>query len=217
MSKIIEIKDLWFSYDHGPEVLKGLDLVVHRGQRVGIMGPNGAGKSTLFLLMLGFLKPQQGMIKIFGKDLRQETDFQAIRGRVGLLFQDSEDQLFCPTVEEDLAFGPLNLGLSRQQVEQVVEDTLRMLGISHLRQRHTHRLSGGEKRLVALGSVLSMRPEILLLDEPVTGLAPEPRDRIKNYLLNSDLTCVIISHEEEFLREVSVTCYRLQQGRLQPA
>lgn len=217
MNPVIEIENLWFSYDHGPEVLRDLDLVVYEGQRVGIMGPNGAGKSTLFLLMLGFLMPQRGIIRIFGRALKQERDFQAIRGRVGLLFQDSEDQLFCPTVEEDLAFGPLNLGIKRTEVERIVEDTLALLNITHLRTRHTHKLSGGEKRLVALASVLSMRPDLLLLDEPVTGLAPEVRERIKDYLVNTPLTYIVISHEEDFLREVTEVCYRLEEGRLKPA
>jgi cobalt/nickel transport system ATP-binding protein len=217
LNPVIEIENLWFSYDHGPEVLRDLDLVVYEGQRVGIMGPNGAGKSTLFLLMLGFLMPQRGIIRIFGRALKQERDFQAIRGRVGLLFQDSEDQLFCPTVEEDLAFGPLNLGIKRTEVERIVEDTLALLNITHLRTRHTHKLSGGEKRLVALASVLSMRPDLLLLDEPVTGLAPEVRERIKDYLVNTPLTYIVISHEEDFLREVTEVCYRLEEGRLKPA
>ncbi|RME66307.1 MAG: ABC transporter ATP-binding protein, partial [Nitrospirae bacterium] len=214
---VIEIEDLWFSYPERPDVLSGLQLRVFAGQRVGIMGPNGAGKSTLFLVLLGFLRPQKGTIRLFGRPCQKEEDFQGFRGRVGLLFQDSDDQLFCPTVEEDLAFGPLNLGFSRQEVEEVITETLQRLGISHLRHRHTHKLSGGEKRLVALASVLSMRPEVLLLDEPVTGLAPEPRERIKEYLLSSGHTYLVISHEEDFLREVSESIYILKEGRLEPA
>lgn len=208
---------MWFSYPEGPEVLKGLSLQVFKGQRVGIMGPNGAGKSTLFLLLLGFLRPQRGTIRLFGKDCKKEEDFQAFRGRVGLLFQDSDDQLFCPTVEEDLAFGPLNLGFSRQQIEEIIEETLRDLDISHLRHRHSHKLSGGEKRLVALASVLTLRPEVLLLDEPVTGIATEHKERIKEYLIGSGFTYVVISHEEGFLGQVCDRIYHLKDGRLETA
>jgi len=217
MSPVIEIRQLWFSYDDGHDVLRGLDLTVYENQKIGIMGPNGAGKSTLFLLLLGFLKPKKGSIKLFGKEMTTEEDYSKIRGKVGLLFQDSEDQLFCPTVEEDIAFGPLNLGFKKDEVEKIINETLTLLNIEHLRTRHTHRLSGGEKRLVALASILAMKPEVLLLDEPVTGLAPEVREKIKSYLLSTPITTIIISHEEEFLRYVVDSCYRLDKGILKPA
>ena len=134
------------------------------------MGPNGSGKTTLFHIIMGLLTPSSGTIEFFGKPVKTEKDFRKVYKKVGLLFQDADDQLFSPTVLEDVAFGPLNLGKSKLEARNIAQNTLERLGIAHFENRVTHKLSGGEKRLVALATVLSMEPELLLLDEPNTGV-----------------------------------------------
>ena len=137
---------------------------------MALLGPNGCGKTTLLHLIVGLLRPSAGQIEAFGRQRMAEADFHEVRRRVGLLFQDADDQLFCPTVAEDVAFGPLNLGKSRDEVRRIVAGTLDSLGLAGYEHRVTYRLSGGEKRLVALATVLAMQPEVLLLDEPSGGL-----------------------------------------------
>ena len=151
-------------------VLDRLDLEIRAGDRIGLMAPNGSGKTTLLHTIMGLCRPQSGQIRIFGTPMESETDFSRIRTRVGLLFQDSDDQLFCPTVLDDVAFGPLNQGASRKAAVEKAKNVLASLGLKGFEDRVTHRLSGGQKRLVALAAVLAMSPEVLLLDEPTSGL-----------------------------------------------
>jgi cobalt/nickel transport system ATP-binding protein len=167
---LIKIEDLYFSYQNGKGVFQGVNFSLRKKERIGLVGPNGAGKTTLFHLIMGLLTPSSGSLKIFGKIRKEERDFTQVRRRIGLLFQDSDDQLFCPTVEEDIAFGPLNLGKSHHEASLIVTKTCNKLGLHGYEKRITHRLSGGEKRLVALATILAMNPECYLLDEPTTGL-----------------------------------------------
>jgi cobalt/nickel transport system ATP-binding protein len=212
---VIEIEDLNFSYDGRENIFKDLNFVLKKGERVGLTGPNGSGKTTLFYLIMGLLKPNSGTIKIFGKNRYREEDFREVRRRIGLLFQDSDDQLFCPTVEEDIAFGPLNLGKSSYEVEQIVQQICNVLDLTHLRQKVTYRLSGGEKRLVALATVLAMEPECLLLDEPTSGLDPNVRDKFINYLQKTADTYILISHDMELLKDLTDRVYILLEGKMQ--
>lgn len=213
---LLSLSNVSFAYEPARPVLAGLDLELAAKERVGLVGPNGSGKSTILALIVGLLRPSAGQIKVFGKVRSAEADFREIRGRVGLLFQDSDDQLFCPTVAEDVAFGPLNLGLPRDQVRQIVAQTLQSLGLAGYEDRITYRLSGGEKRLVALATVLAMQPEVLLLDEPTTGLDEEATARVIEVLARLPLAMVLISHQREILdRLVHRTC-RLANGRLWP-
>jgi cobalt/nickel transport system ATP-binding protein len=167
---LIDLEGISFQYPNGNQVLEGLSLRLEEGDKIGLLGENGTGKTTLFHIILGLLKPTKGEITIFGKKRETEQDFKKIRGAIGLLFQDSDDQLFCPTVMEDVAFGPLNMGMNHHEATERAEQTLEELGISRFRNRVPYQLSGGEKRLVSMATILSMRPEILLLDEPTTRL-----------------------------------------------
>ncbi|HHN65554.1 MAG TPA: ABC transporter ATP-binding protein [Nitrospirae bacterium] len=211
---MIEIKDLYFEYPNGKQVFSGLDFSMKKGEKVGLIGPNGAGKTTLFHLIMGLLRPSKGEIRVFGKPRKDEKDFHEVRRRIGLLFQDSDDQLFCPTVEEDIAFGPLNLGMDNREVQERVHETCKLLGLNGLEKRVTYRLSGGEKRLVALATVFAMRPECYLLDEPTTGLDMETTERIKGFLLEHAETYIIISHDPEIIEELCNRVYRLDDGKV---
>jgi cobalt/nickel transport system ATP-binding protein len=213
-SRLIELQGVSYSYDTSHPVLKNLDFVLRRGETASLLGANGSGKTTLFHLIMGLLMPDTGRVFVFGEQRRDRKDFHDVRRRIGLLFQDSDDQLFSPTVAEDIAFGPFNLGKSREEVLHIVKDTLAMLGLEGYEDRITYKLSGGEKRLVALGTVLAMRPEILLLDEPVIGLDDEHRHRFMEVLKKGGLSYMVISHDHEFLEEVTETVYLLKEGTL---
>ncbi len=211
---MINLKDIHFSYPGGREVLKGLSFSLGQGEKVGLMGPNGSGKTTLFHLIMGLLKPQHGKIEIFGQPVEEEKDFVEVRRKVGLLFQDPDDQLFSPTVLEDVAFGPLNQGKSVEEAKEIARETLKALGLSGFEQRVTYRLSGGEKRLVSLATVLAMQPKVLLLDEPTTGLDQETTERIIEILKGLKLAYVFISHNMDFMLQATDKIYGLLEGRL---
>jgi cobalt/nickel transport system ATP-binding protein len=217
MSKpLLEMKGVRFAYADGPPVLDGLDFSLAEGDRVGILGPNGAGKSTLFLLAMGLVKPQAGEVWALGKRRAEEADFPPVRASLGFCFQDPEDQLFSPTVLEDVAFGPLNQGKSRGEAVRIARETLARLGLTAFEERVTWNLSGGEKRLVSLATVLAMRPQALLLDEPTTGLDETTQARLEQVLLASGLAWAIISHDHAFLARTCRRLLRLDQGRLAP-
>jgi cobalt/nickel transport system ATP-binding protein len=211
---IIELKGVTFGYPGGPPVLRDLDFALSPGQRVGIMAPNGSGKTTLFHLIMGLVKPLAGRISIFGKALREEKDFADVRRRIGLLFQDPDDQLFSPTVLEDVAFGPLNLGKTKTEAAAIARRTLAFLGLNGFEDRITFKLSGGEKRLVSLATVLAMEPEVLLLDEPENGLDTRTRARLMEILLGLDIAYILISHEVEFLAAATEIIYTMDAGRI---
>ena len=193
-------------------VLNDLDFHLHAGDRIGLVAPNGSGKTTLFHILMGLIQPLSGTVEVFGKERREERDFLEVRQRVGLLFQDADDQLFSPTVLEDVAFGPLNLGKSRDEAVSVAVRTLDFLGLGGFEDRVTHKLSGGEKRLVALATVLSMEPEVLLLDEPSSGLDVDTKARLIEILDSLDLTIFLISHEFDFISKAARHVYTMQDG-----
>ncbi|MCB9948206.1 MAG: ABC transporter ATP-binding protein [Rhodospirillaceae bacterium] len=203
--------------DHGRIVLDGIDLAVRPGERVGLVGPNGAGKSTLLHVIVGLLPVAAGQVAAFGRPCRTEREFAAVRRRVGLLFQDSDDQLFCPTVAEDIAFGPLNLGVGRAEAAAVVTRTLARVGLAGFEHRITYRLSGGEKRLVALATVLAMDPAVLLLDEPTTGLDQEAEERMLALLLSLDQAMVVVSHEPRVIDRLATRVVHLDRDGLKAA
>ncbi|UCG14648.1 MAG: ABC transporter ATP-binding protein [Deltaproteobacteria bacterium] len=214
---IIRLQGVSFTYPGNPSkrpVLNDLNLQLSRGERVGLVGPNGSGKTTLFHLIVGLLTPTQGEIEVLGKKRREERDFKEVREKVGLLFQDADDQLFCPTVAEDVAFGPLNLGKTREESMAIVREVLSTLGLQGFEDRLTYKLSGGEKRLVSLATVLAMQPEVLIMDEPSTGLDEDTLERLVHILTNSDLSYIIASHNGDFLTRTTDVVYRLGQGRL---
>ena len=171
------------------------------GERLGFYGPNGSGKSTFFLLVTGLLKSEAGQVLFHDQPIATEKEFRLLRRELGLVLQNAEDQLFHPTVLEDLAFGPLNLGLQPAAARERAERTLDSLGLSHLATRLTHQLSGGEKRLIALAAMLTMQPKVLLLDEPTNDLDPAHQKKLVQILHQLDLGWIVISHDFDFLRQ----------------
>lgn len=215
MIPLISLSDVTVTRDGAP-VLQGASLTLAARDRLAIVGPNGAGKTTLLRAIMG-LEPAQGRIRLFGADCLRERDFRAQRPRIGLLFQDSDDQIFCPTVLEDVAFGPLNLGLTEAEAMATAQDTLETLGIGHLAQRIAHRLSGGEKRLVCLAGLLAMRPEVLLLDEPTNGVDAANMVLLHSALKAFDGAMILVSHDAAFVAGLANRAMLLDRGRLIPA
>ena len=211
---IIELKGISYAYPGGRKVLDNLDFTLSRKDRIGLVAPNGSGKTTLFHVIMGLLKPSAGSIEIFGKPVRKEKDFRDVRRRIGLLFQDADDQLFSPTVIEDVAFGPLNLGKSSREALKISRKTLAFLGMSEFEDRITFKLSGGEKRMISLATVLAMEPEVLLLDEPTTGLDNATRKILAGVLKSLDMSLILISHSADFLAAVTDTIYSMENGRI---
>jgi cobalt/nickel transport system ATP-binding protein len=176
------------------------------------LGANGSGKTTLMHLVVGLLRSSEGHVEAFGRTRTTEADFHEVRRRVGLLFQDPDDQLFCPTVAEDVAFGPLNLGKSREEVRDLVSQTLASLGLAGYEHRITYQLSGGEKRLVALATVLSMQPDVLLLDEPSGGLDERATERLIGVLSSLPQAMIVASHHRPFWQAVTSDAIELVDG-----
>ena len=221
---MIRLEEICFSYGHAPdeaegsgeEVLNGANLHLVRGERLGLVGANGSGKTTLMHIIMGLVHvpPGGGHVRLFGNECRTEESFRLARRRMGFVFQDADDQLFCPTVAEDVAFGPRNLGKSSDEAHEILHRTLDLLEIGHLESRVTHHLSGGEKRLVALATVLAMEPDLLILDEPTTGLDEETSARVLEILKTHVDTCLIVSHDRGFLGGIADKVLRLEKGAI---
>ncbi|MBI2424349.1 MAG: ABC transporter ATP-binding protein [Candidatus Hydrogenedentes bacterium] len=211
---LIELNGIVFRYPHGPEVFRDLRLALCAGERIGITGSNGSGKSTLLQLVVGLMRPEGGTIRLFGEAPAGEPGFVSARRRIGFLFQDSDDQLFCPTVLEDVAFGPLNQGHSQAAAHGIAAAKLEEMGLTHLAERVIYRLSGGEKRMVALAGVLAMSPEVLLLDEPTAGLDSAAVRRIESQLGMLNHEMIVVSHDNDFLERACNAIYVLHEGVL---
>ena len=212
---MIRLRNIRFRYD-SQYVLDGVDLDIERGDRIWLVGANGSGKTTLCHVIMGLLTPESGSVEIFGKSRVSESDFAEVRGKIGFLFQDADDQLFCPTVFEDVAFGPLNLGQKPEEARYIVTETLRSLGLDGFEDRVTYKLSGGEKRLVSLATVLAMKPEVLILDEPATGLDEKTTERLIRILEQLDLSYMLISHDRSFVERTVTKRLELRDGRILP-
>ena len=213
---IVSVEDVKFSYPAGVSALKGVSLEIKKGEKVAILGPNGSGKSTLILLIAGLLNPTKGQIKVFGQPTTSK-DFPKLRSRIGLVFQDPDDQLFTPTVREDVEYGPKNLGLPAKVISERCDHILEDIGISHLRDRPPHRLSFGEKKKVSLATALILRPELLILDEPTANLDLLSRRALIDLLneLNAEGTTIIIStHDVEALPELADRVIVVSHGLL---
>lgn len=203
---LLELRDISFSYTKSsPSLLEGINFSVQE-KSIGLIGPNGCGKSTVFQIIMGLLQANKGEILLEGKVVSNKKDFQQLRRKLGFLFQHSDDQLFSPTVLEDVAFGPLNMGKTPDEAREISVQTLDHLGLSGFEDRITHKLSGGEKKLVALATILSMQPKLLLLDEPSNNLDPATRERLITILRDLQQAYIIISHDLDFLAS---TCSRL--------
>jgi len=212
---LIELKDISFGYYTAPDLLDDLNFRLTMGERVGIIGPNGCGKTTLLYLIMGLLKPAKGEIRIFGKKRRVEEDFVEVRQRIGFLFQNSDDQLFCPSVKEEIAFGPLNFGVERNRVREIIDKTLKDVGLDGFEERAPYNLSGGEKRKLALATILAMQPDVLLLDEPTIGLDEATVEKLINILNEPRLSYIIISQNRGFLKETVKRLYTVRNRRLE--
>lgn len=210
----LDVTGLAFTYPGGEAVLRDLALSVAAGERLGIIGPSGAGKTTLLLHLNGILLPQAGAITVDGVPVGRETA-QRIREWVGLVFQDPDDQLFTPTVGEDVAFGPRNLGMEERAVEQRVTETLEALEMAGMAGRHSHRLSYGERRRAALATVLIMRPRLVALDEPFANLSPSLVERLIAIIRGLPATVVIVSQSILPLLSVCDRIAVLAEGRVQ--
>jgi cobalt/nickel transport system ATP-binding protein len=214
---LVRFDQVAFSYSPDRPVLTGCSFCLEPGDRLALVGSNGSGKTTLLHLIVGLLRPAAGRIEVFGRPRAVEGDFHEVRQRIGLVFQDADDQLFCPTVAEDVAFGPLNLGKPRQEVRRIVSETLQSLGLGGYEHRVTYRLSGGEKRLVALATVLAMQPEVLLLDEPTAGLDDAATERLIRILAGLPQAMLVVSHNREFRQAVARGVLELRDGTLKAA
>ncbi|MGC9360084.1 MAG: energy-coupling factor ABC transporter ATP-binding protein [Anaerolineae bacterium] len=209
---LVRLRDVTYRYGDGRTALQDISLDVYKGERVAILGNNGAGKSTLLLQLNGILRGE-GEILIDGIRL-QRTTLQQIRARVGLVFQDPNDQLFCPTVLEDAAFGPLHMGLAPSEAEARARRALAQVGAAHLADRMPHHLSVGEQRRAAIATVLSMDPPLLALDEPAAGLDPPGRDELASLLAGLEQTLLIATHDLAFVRPLCTRAVLLCDGRI---
>jgi cobalt/nickel transport system ATP-binding protein len=209
----LEVADLSFSYPDGHEALRNVDLHVHHGERVALLGPNGAGKTTLLLHLNGILRPSSGRVTVAGIDVTDESAFE-VRRRVGLVFQDPDDQLFMPSVEEDVAFGPANYGVEGRVLESRVAEALEAVSMLGALDRAPHHLSYGERRRVAIATVLAMKPEILVLDEPTSNLDPASRRELIEALRDLPITQLLATHDLPFALELCPRALIMDEGRI---
>ncbi|MBU0481199.1 MAG: energy-coupling factor ABC transporter ATP-binding protein [Proteobacteria bacterium] len=210
---IVEIKDLKFHYPDRTPALQGVSFRIKHGESVAIVGANGAGKSTLLLHLNGYLTPSEGLVRIGDYQLTPQT-LQEVRRTVGMVFQDPDDQLFMSTVFDDVAFGPLNLGYTTEEVAIRVEKALETVGVTHLKKRPPHRLSTGQKRRVAIASVLSMSPDILVMDEPTAGLDPRARTQLISLLQTFKHTKIIATHDLDLVVDLCERTIIMHDGRI---
>jgi cobalt/nickel transport system ATP-binding protein len=206
----ISIENLLFQYTPQKQVFNNLNLSILAQQKVGLIGANGSGKTTLFLSICGILKPNQGKITVFNRVINNGT----FNPEIGLVFQNPDDQLFCPKVWDDIAFGVENMGLSSAEIESRVRDVLQITGVSHLANRIPYELSGGEKCMVAIASVLAMNPQVILYDEPSANLDLKARRRLINFLKSSTQTIFISSHDLELILDVCERVILLSEGKI---
>ena len=206
----IATQNLTFQYPNCYPVLTNISLSIRKGQRVGIIGHNGCGKTTLFMLLCGVLAPTSGTVSL----LNSPVEPGQFRPEIGMLFQDPDDQLFSPTVREDIAFGPENMGLAPESVEQQVNQALLTTGMDFLADRTPHHLSGGEKQMIAIASLLAMQPQVVLYDEPTASLDMRTRRRLISFLQKSHETMLISSHDLEFVLDVCDRVLLIDNGQI---
>lgn len=212
MGVAIEIRGLSYSYPSGAHALRGVDLTIDEGESAALIGPNGAGKSTLVLHLNGIL-PGSDCVRVCGMEVSR-PNLKAIRRRVGLVFQDPDDQLFMPTVFDDVAFGPINMGLSEQEVRGRVSRALAQVGMTGSEDRAPYHLSGGEKRRVAIATVLSMDTQIMVMDEPTSNLDPRSRGELIELLNGLEMTKIVVSHDLDMVAQVCQRVILLDQGKV---
>ena len=208
------IEELAFAYPDGNQALYGVNLTIKQGERVALLGPNGAGKTTLILHLNGILTAGRGKVYVAGKlvDSKDKESLKLIRSKVGMVFQDPDDQLFMPTVGQDVAFGPYNMGLRNEELNKVVEESLALVGMLEFKDRAPHHLSFGQRRRVAVATVLAMKPEILVLDEPSSNLDPASRRELADILRSLDITIIMVTHDLPYANELCERALILSGG-----
>ncbi len=210
---VLEVRDLAFRYPDGTLALDGVDLSVERGERLAVLGPNGAGKTTLVLALNGINVASRGSVAVAGLAV-EKANLAEIRRRVGIVFQDPDDQLFMPTVRDDVAFGPTNLGLRGDELAACTAAALDAVGMAHAAERAPHHLSFGERRRVALATVLAMRPDVLVLDEPSSNLDPVARRELAEIVLGLDVTTIMVTHDLPYALQLCGRAVILDGGRI---
>ena len=215
---MLKVENISYSYEDGTKALNKINLEVKKGEIVSLLGKNGAGKSTLFLHFNGIYKADEGKIFIEGEELKHDKkSLIKFRQKIGIVFQNPDDQLFAPTVEEDVAFGPLNLGLSQEETQKRVEDSLRKVGMEGFERKAPHHLSGGQKKRVAIAGILAMQPQIMVLDEPTSGLDPKGASDILKLLKelnNEGMTIIISTHDVDLVPIYSDKVYVISSGEI---
>lgn len=215
---IIETKDITYHYPDGTEALKKVNFNAGEGKIIALLGPNGAGKSTLFLQFNGILRPNSGTVIINGNEIKYDKkSLMEVRKNVGIVFQNPDDQLFAPTVVEDVAFGPMNIGLSKEEVEKRVDEALKRVGMEEYKSKAPHHLSGGQKKRVAIAGILAMNPRIMVLDEPTSGLDPKGASQILKllYQLNKEgMTIIISTHDVDLVPLYAYEVYIINDGEI---
>lgn len=216
--KVIETKDITYEYPDGTKALETVNFMAEEGKIVALLGPNGAGKSTLFLHFNGILRPSSGTVAIDGENINyNKKELMKIRQKVGIVFQNPDDQLFAPTVVEDVAFGPMNMGLPKDEVESRVKEALLRVGMDGFEKKPPHHLSGGQKKRVAIAGILAMKPKIMVLDEPTSGLDPKGASQILRllYQLNTEgMTIVISTHDVDLVPIYASKVYIISEGKI---
>lgn len=213
---LIETRDLCYSYPHSVRALEGINFIAPRNARIAVIGSNGAGKSTLFKHFNGIFKPTSGSVLIRGEPITKQN-IREVRKFVGIVFQNADDQIFSPTVEQDVAFGPTNLGLDEDTIHHRVHEALKIVGIEDLAERVPHHLSGGEKKRVAIAGVIAMEPEVLVLDEPTAGLDPQGVHDLVGFINSLSktygMTVIFSTHDVSLVAEVADYIYVMNKGR----
>ena len=212
--KSLEISGLAYAYPDGNQALYGVNLSINQGERVALLGPNGAGKTTLVLHLNGIIPTMQGQVRVAGElvDSKSAESIKSIRHKVGIVFQDPDDQLFMPTVGQDVAFGPYNAGLRGSELEKAVKEALELVGMSEFIDRPPHHLSFGQRRRVAVATVLAMKPEILVMDEPSSNLDPAARRELAEIITSLDATLLMVTHDLPFAYELCQRAVILSAG-----
>ncbi len=207
---MIDFVDVSFEYEPGKKALNNISVKIEKGEKVGLIGANGAGKSTFFKALLGLVN-YKGIVLVGDVPVSKEN-LKEIRKKVGYVLQNSDNQMFMPTVFEDIVFAPLNYGLGKKEAEERADNILKKLGIEDLKHRHNHKLSGGEKRMAAIATVLAMNPEVILMDEPSSALDPYNRRQVINVIRSLDNTCIIASHDLDMILDTCDKVILLNKG-----
>ena len=211
--EILKIENLSFSYEKDQKVLNDISMSAHDGESIGIIGSNGIGKSTLMKLLVGLFLDYEGKLEVAGHEVNKKN-LNHIREHIGYVFQDSDNQLFLSTVEDDVAFGPRNYGLSEEEVEEKVTAAIKKVHIEDLRKKQTYKLSGGEKKLAAIATILSMEPDIIIMDEPSIALDPRNRKNLIKILNEIPVLKLITSHDLDFIMDTCERCILLDDGQI---